>query len=76
MRDKSRTYVSRRGITRLVLVAVMFASTFTSIELASSAELYKVRVGEIGKTDLFLLAIKHSNIPKEVITRTSVQICI
>ena len=58
MRDKSRTYVSRRGITRLVLVAVMFASTFTSIELASSAELYKVRVGEIGKTDLFFVGHK------------------
>jgi hypothetical protein len=58
MRDKSRTYVSRRGITRLALVAVMFASTFTSIELASSAELYKVRVGEIGKTDLFFVGHK------------------
>ena len=36
----------------------MFASTFTSTEIASSAQLYKVRVGEIGKTDLFFVGHK------------------
>ena len=36
----------------------MFASTFTSTEIASSAQLYKVRVGEIGKTDLFFVGSK------------------
>ena len=53
-----RTSISRSGITRLLLLVAVFASTFTSTEIASSAQLYKVRVGEIGKTDLFFVGSK------------------
>ena len=53
-----RTYFSTKGITRVLLLVAVFASTFTSTEIASSAQLYKVRIGEIGKTDLFFVGHK------------------
>ena len=53
-----RTSISRSGITRLLLLVAVFASTFTSTEIASSAQLYKVRIGEIGVTDFFTVGWK------------------
>jgi hypothetical protein len=58
MGEARRTYFSTKGITRLLLLGAVFASTFTSTEIASSAQLYKVRIGEIGKTDLFFVGHK------------------
>jgi hypothetical protein len=53
-----KTNISTRGITRLILIAVVFTSTFSSIEGASSEPVYKTRIGEIGVTDFFTVGWK------------------
>jgi len=53
-----RRNISKKGITGLFLAAAVFTSTFSSIEVASSEQVYKVRIGEIGVTDLFTVGHK------------------
>jgi hypothetical protein len=53
-----RRNISKRGITGLFLTAAVFTSTFSSIEVASSEQVYKVRIGEIGVTDFFTVGWK------------------
>jgi hypothetical protein len=53
-----RRNISRKGITGLFLAAAVFTSTFSSIEVASSEQVYKVRIGEIGVTDFFTVGWK------------------
>ena len=53
-----RISISTRGITRLFLTTAIFTSTISSIEVASSEQIYKVRIGEIGVTDFFTVGWK------------------
>jgi hypothetical protein len=53
-----RRNISKRGITGLFLTAAVFTSTFSSIQVASSEQVYKVRIGEIGVTDFFTVGWK------------------
>jgi hypothetical protein len=53
-----RRSISTRGITSLFLTTAIFTSTVSSIEVASSEQIYKVRIGEIGITDYFTVGHK------------------
>lgn len=53
-----RKIISTRGITGLFLTTAVFTSTLSSIEVASSEQIYRVRVGEIGVTDAFTVGWK------------------
>jgi hypothetical protein len=53
-----RRNVSTRGITGLFLSVAVFTSTFSSLEVASSEQIYRTRIGEIGQTNYFSVGWK------------------
>ena len=53
-----RRNISTKKIFGLVLTAAVLTSTFSSIQVASSEQIYKVRIGEIGVTDFFTVGWK------------------